>query len=222
MTPNAILFGGLGSLTETFDIERDAFNLAFSKAGLDWHWSADDFQAICNTPDDRARIMGYADLHPADIDPAELTIAKAKHFEDLVLEKEILPRPGVRELIDWAQSEGIKLGLASTAEPEHISLLLGGLAPEVLRSDFAFIGDGEDLAAPKPAPDIFERTLEALAVPAREAIALEASPEGAQAARAAGIKTIGFPGAVWENHTFPEDVAVVRQLTRALFVLNET
>ncbi|MFT7179418.1 MAG: phosphoglycolate phosphatase-like HAD superfamily hydrolase, partial [Oceanospirillaceae bacterium] len=39
MTTKAILFGSIGTLVETSELQRRAFNQAFSEAGLDWNWS---------------------------------------------------------------------------------------------------------------------------------------------------------------------------------------
>ena len=37
----AILFGSIGTLIETSDLQREAFNQAFKEAGLDWYWDHD-------------------------------------------------------------------------------------------------------------------------------------------------------------------------------------
>ena len=38
----AILFGSIGTLVETSELQRTAFNQAFSEAGLDWTWNPDE------------------------------------------------------------------------------------------------------------------------------------------------------------------------------------
>lgn len=219
MLPRAIFFGSIGCLSETSEIERLAYNRAFAEAELDWHWSEDAFLDMLAIPGGAARIADYARQKGDDVDAEEVLDAQEAHFEDLVMDKEILPRPGVRELIDWSQAERIPLGFASTMSPQAVSLILGGLAPEVLRSDFAYIGDAEKVATPKPAPDVYKLGLQELDVLPSHAIAIEDTPRSAQAALDAGIATIGFPGAVAETRAFPDGVTVARQLTRALFDL---
>ena len=39
----AVLFGSIGTLIETSDIQRKSFNLAFKKAGLDWYWGRETY-----------------------------------------------------------------------------------------------------------------------------------------------------------------------------------
>ena len=38
MSYKAVLFGSIGTLAETSDLQRDAFNEAFKISGLDWFW----------------------------------------------------------------------------------------------------------------------------------------------------------------------------------------
>ena len=35
----AILFGSIGTLVETSEIQRKRYNLAFEKVGVDWYWN---------------------------------------------------------------------------------------------------------------------------------------------------------------------------------------
>jgi len=35
----AILFGSIGTIVETSELQLKSFNQAFSEAGLDWNWS---------------------------------------------------------------------------------------------------------------------------------------------------------------------------------------
>jgi beta-phosphoglucomutase-like phosphatase (HAD superfamily) len=51
----------------------------------------------------------------------------------------------------------------------------------------------EDVESPKPAPDLYLRACELLAVRPADAVALEDSPPGVASARAAGLYVIGIP-----------------------------
>jgi beta-phosphoglucomutase-like phosphatase (HAD superfamily) len=59
---------------------------------------------------------------------------------------------------------------------------------------------GEDTARKKPDPEVYQRALAALALPARQTLAIEDSPAGAAAARAADI-----PVAVTRSAYFAHD-----------------
>ena len=38
-----IFFGSIGSIVETSEMQRKAFNKAFKKFGLDWHWNVGNY-----------------------------------------------------------------------------------------------------------------------------------------------------------------------------------
>jgi len=44
MNYKAILFGSIGTLIETSDLQRESFNEAFKEAGLDWYWDQEDYE----------------------------------------------------------------------------------------------------------------------------------------------------------------------------------
>jgi beta-phosphoglucomutase-like phosphatase (HAD superfamily) len=62
-----------------------------------------------------------------------------------------------------------------------------------LADRFDVVVTSEQVAEPKPAPDIYLRAAELLGSPAGETFALEDSPPGAAAARAAGLYVIAVP-----------------------------
>jgi beta-phosphoglucomutase-like phosphatase (HAD superfamily) len=51
----------------------------------------------------------------------------------------------------------------------------------------------DDVARPKPAPDLYLAACAGLGVAPADAIALEDSPPGVMSARAAGLRVIGIP-----------------------------
>ena len=67
------------------------------------------------------------------------------------------------------------------------------LASAGLAAHFEVVVTSEEVAEPKPAPDVYLRAAELLGSPPGEAVALEDSPPGAAAARAAGMYVIGVP-----------------------------
>lgn len=61
---------------------------------------------------------------------------------------------------------------------------LAGIADAVVAAD--------EVAAPKPAPDVYLAAADRLGVPARRSVAVEDSPAGVAAARAAGMRVVGL------------------------------
>ncbi|WP_234010710.1 HAD family hydrolase [Streptomyces sp. SPB074] len=83
---------------------------------------------------------------------------------------------------------------------------------------------GEDVVRGKPAPDCYALGAARLGVPARECVAVEDAPAGAEAARVAGRHVVGLttafgPGALVAAHTYAASHREVRSALCALGVL---
>jgi HAD superfamily hydrolase (TIGR01509 family) len=100
------------------------------------------------------------------------------------------PRPGALELVGELRTAGRLIGVASNAPRRH---LLAGLRRAGLQDAFEVVLGVDDVAEPKPAPDLYRSACACLRVPPGEAIALEDSPPGVAAAKAAGLRVIGIP-----------------------------
>ena len=86
------------------------------------------------------------------------------------------------------------LAVASSSPQDLIELVLE-LAG--IREDFAVVLSSERVARGKPAPDVYLAALERLGVPAPEAVAVEDSTAGIQAARAAGMRVVAVPNRIY-------------------------
>jgi HAD superfamily hydrolase (TIGR01509 family) len=116
----------------------------------------------------------------------------SKEMYDLALEaiaEGATPRPGAVDLVEQLRAR-VPLAVASNAPQRH---LLAGLSRVGLEAAFPVKVTVEDVARPKPAPDLYARACELLGVQPADAVALEDSPPGAAAARAAGLYVIGIP-----------------------------
>lgn len=93
--------------------------------------------------------------------------------------------PGVRDLLAEATRVGMPCALASSSR--NARAVLDRLR---LADAFAFVADGASVAAPKPAPDIFLLAARALGVPPAEALVIEDSAAGAEAALRGGFALV--------------------------------
>jgi HAD superfamily hydrolase (TIGR01509 family) len=109
----------------------------------------------------------------------------------LVLEKAVLP--GVIELADAALAAGIKLAVASSSGCEWVD---GHLRRLGIRERFACLRCRDDVAAVKPSPDLYLAALGCLGVAPEEAVAVEDSPNGVAAAKAAGMWCVAVPNGI--------------------------
>lgn len=93
-------------------------------------------------------------------------------------------RDGVPELLAEARAEGLLLAVASSSRHAWVDRLLDRLG---LFSFFEFTVCADDVPRAKPFPDLYLAASERLGVSRHEAMALEDSPNGITAARAAGL-----------------------------------
>jgi HAD superfamily hydrolase (TIGR01509 family) len=105
------------------------------------------------------------------------------------------------------------LGLASSANREIIELVLALAGWEEL---FAATTSSEEVAAGKPAPDVYLETAGRLGVDPGSCVAIEDSDAGIRSALAAGLGVVAIP-----NRTYPPDPATVRRAGVVLGSLSE-
>jgi HAD superfamily hydrolase (TIGR01509 family) len=99
------------------------------------------------------------------------------------------PRPGALELLEWLRGRW-PLAIASNAPRRH---LLTGLRRVGVEDAFEVVIAIDDVGVPKPAPDLYLRACGLLGVDPARSVALEDSPPGVAAARAAGMLVLGVP-----------------------------
>lgn len=99
------------------------------------------------------------------------------------------PIEGVIELITLLNQSNISIGLASSSPRVFIEAVLNKFG---IQEFFQSIISGEEVAKGKPAPDIYLKTAEILQAKVEDCIVLEDSRNGVLAAKAAGMKVIGF------------------------------
>ncbi|MBY6202310.1 HAD-IA family hydrolase [Maritalea mobilis] len=213
MPIKAIFFGAIGTLAETSEVQREAFNLAFKQSGLDWVWDRASYVRMLEVPGGARRIADFARMMDEVVDAPAIYSRKVANFRALVLDRGITPRPGVVEVIEAARAAGVKIGWATSTYPDTVELMLEGLAGSIPRDRFDYIGDGARVAARKPAPDIYLDALAQTGVAATEALAIEDTPESAEAALAAGLRCVAFPGEAARARAFPEGCVVVDTLS---------
>jgi HAD superfamily hydrolase (TIGR01509 family) len=104
-----------------------------------------------------------------------------------VLGRGSTPLPGAVALVLRLRELGIPTAVASSSLPSWIEATIAGIG---LTGQFDAVISGESVPHPKPAPDIYLRAAELLGVAASECIAIEDSPNGLIAAKAAGMLVI--------------------------------
>ena len=126
-----------------------------------------------------------------DISPAEITEILTNSVT-LKLEKQIIWRPGVLELMADLQAKGIKTALV-TMSMRRMAL---SVAERLPTGHFDVVVAGDDVTRGKPHPEPYLRAAELLDVDIRDCVAIEDSLTGLTSAEASGAIAIGIPNIV--------------------------
>ncbi len=202
MNHKAILFGSIGTLVETSDLQRRAFNQAFSEAELDWNWNSEEYQHLLTKSGGCERVENYAIQRGVDIDAKQLHRQKTIIFDALMATEAILLRPGAANLISHALDNALLLAFVTSTSQTNIDAVFFALGDQIKRSDFNFIGNDTIVSNPKPSPDIYLKALAEMHLDAQDCIAIEDTEVSMQSALAASIRCIGFPGANTQGNDF--------------------
>ena len=220
MALRAIIFDVDGTLGETEPVHREAFNAAFKAEGLGWHWSSELYREISRMQGGQARLRYYLETyHPEcrqrfEEEDLYATVhrQKTRMFGRLLEDSGTSLRTGVGRLITDARSVGILLGVCTTSQLETFEILvINALGFEAI-SWFKAVVSGKDVQERKPDPEGYIKVLQKLRVTADEAVVIEDSQLGVQAARAAGIRAIAAPSELTREGDFSEAEIVLSDL----------
>ncbi len=201
----AILFDFNGVIIDDERIHLKAYREVLSGEGISL---SDEEYFPCLGTDDAAFVRAaFARAGRPLTDEGMRAVIDREHELHRAFIKDDLPvSQGVVSFIK-AAARNFQLGIVSMAERSEIDHVLQ-LAS--LRNLFSVIVSAEPGLKHKPAPDCYQRGLELLneqrrmdrklPLLARECLVIEDAPPGIEAARAAGMRTIGVTNTVSENN----------------------
>jgi HAD superfamily hydrolase (TIGR01509 family) len=211
----ALIFDVDGTLADTEETHRQAFNASFAAAELPWWWSRRTYRELLRVAGGRERMRAYAqDSSDGLAERADFELLLRRLHEDktrrydALLRAQPLPlRPGIARLFAEAGAAGVRLALATTTTAANLDALLAPHFGTAWRERFAAVVCGGDVARLKPAPDAYVEALRRLGLGAREALAFEDSANGIRAAHAAGLGVVATP--TWYSLAEPLPEALI-------------
>ena len=206
MKLRALIFDVDGTLADTEEVHRRAFNAAFNEHGLSWDWTPELYGRLLEIGGGKERLLGYIEslqLLEAERRALEAAVPLIHATKTLIyaqrLRQGIALRPGVARLCAEAQAAGIELAIASTTTRDNIdALLVATLGPTAIQR-FSAIVTGDAVARKKPAPDVYRLALFQLQLPADDCVAFEDSAIGLRSAQGANLFTVVTPSQ-WSKH----------------------
>ncbi|MEZ5878685.1 MAG: HAD family hydrolase [Tepidamorphaceae bacterium] len=218
MTLKAIIFDVDGTLAETEEAHRKAFNETFANAGIDWRWSIEDYTRLLKTTGGKERMRRHREDigagAPSDDEIARLHAEKTALYCCLISSGAVPLRPGVAAWIDEARAAGIRLAIATTTNRPNVDALSQAVWGCPAEEVFEVIAAGDEVGAKKPAPDVFLLALQRLGFGPGEAVAVEDSENGLRSAKAAGLRVAVTPSIYTRNDAFEDADWVLPSLER--------
>jgi HAD superfamily hydrolase (TIGR01509 family) len=182
----AILFDMDGVLLDSEEYICRAGIMMFKEKGHEV--SRDDFLEFTGMGENRY-LGGVAEKHGI---PFELEKDKARTYEiygEIVAGK-LRPFDGVVDFIEKCRSRGLKLAVASSADPSKVEINLKEIG--IPSSTFGTVVTGLDIVHKKPSPDIFLKAAENLGVAASDCLVIEDAISGVAAGKASGAKVLAL------------------------------
>ena len=201
MSIEALIFDVDGTMADTEEAHRMAFNNAFERFRLGWTWSRDAYRGLLHTTGGKERIAAYLATKTLstperrrlnELIPA-IHAEKTKFYSSFVADGAVPLRPGVERLAQEALEAGCRLAIASTTTAANIDALLRSAFGERGLTMFSVVACGDQVRAKKPAPDIYRLALSHLGLQPDQAVAFEDSHNGLKAATGAGLWTVVTP-----------------------------
>ena len=214
----ALLFGSIGTLVETSEIQRKSFNEAFKKKGFNWYWTKEEYIKLLNKSGGSDRIKEYAKKKNTKVDARQLRNLKTKLFNNYLRKNHLKLRPGVKNIINFCNKEEIKLAFVTSTSKNNINSILFSLRKSISQKNFDFIGNSKLVKNLKPNPDIYLLALKKLKLKSTECLAIEDSQESLNSAVNAKIKCIIFPGKFHLNKKFKNAYKKLSKLNKKIIL----
>ncbi len=145
----------------------------------------------------------------------ELIVDSRKSYLNfLKMSKHLRAVPGVAKLVKELSQRKLKLVVASSASKKRIRTLIKIVE---LHKYFPIVVSSDEVKNGKPAPDIFLAAAQRLNIAPVNCLVIEDSTHGIKAAKAAGMKCIGFAGLTYNKQNLKQADIVIKNFQEVTF-----
>ena len=181
-----VVFDVDGLMLDTESVWKKAFDKAGDKYGIQNRGSTLFPKLIGKSGRDEKEVL---DRYLSS-DIQELVIQEWERIGYGMLEKEVPVKPGLIEILDFLDAHHIKKAVATTTRRELTEERLKRVG---VYDRFDYVLCGDEVINRKPDPEIYLSVLKKMNTDARNALVLEDSVVGVEAAYRAGIDCIQVP-----------------------------
>ena len=198
----AVIFDKDGVIADSEYCNVMAKHIQLKQAGVEVDWHYHD-QFLGTTHEYMWSKMKEEFQLPKEIDYYIKQWAEVR--KELIEREGLKSMPGCIDLIKRLKSEGVLIAVASSSNIADIKADLHALNIDNM---FDAVISGENCLKGKPDPEIFIKAARALGVAAEDCIVIEDSTSGVAAAKAAGMKCIGYayPGAAKQDIRLADEI----------------
>ena len=189
----AILLGSIGVITETSELQRQAYNEAFKYHGLDWYWNVANYCELLKKPGGVKRLNMFGG-HLIDPETIYKIHKTRQSIFDSKIEKGLRPRDGIVDCIKFCKQNKLKLGLITTTTPDMLKSLSNSLKKHINFDSFDLITSKKDVVNEKPDMEVYNLALTKIKIEAKQAIAIEDTEANQSAAMQAELICYLFAG----------------------------
>ena len=111
MAIKAILFGSIGTIVETSNIQRNCFNSAFKISGLKWYWSKKLYQSMLKKSGGEKRVKKFSLEKKTFVNAKKIRNLKTLIFNNYLKKNKLKPRAGVINVIKYCKKIKLRLAL---------------------------------------------------------------------------------------------------------------
>jgi beta-phosphoglucomutase-like phosphatase (HAD superfamily) len=177
------------------DVHRVVFNAAFAAHGMPFTWSVDRYRKLLALRDERQRVT--AELRKrcvgtecdvlTELLADEISATKAMMFDEMVVDADLQPRPGLLDLVQDAFTAGIPVAVVSGGRRSWVAPLVRQLIGEGVVD---VLVTADDVAGPVHCGAAHQAALAELGVAAEHVLAIAGSPRGLRGATTTGLPTV--------------------------------
>lgn len=185
----AAIFDLDGTLVDSYDAHFDAWRLIAGEIGHDL--TIEQFARQFGRTNDPI-LRELFDWVEREVPDSAGLRALADRKESIFrnsIERAFPAMAGGRHLLTALQGAGWRLAVGSSAPPDNVTLAVAGLEAGSL---FEAIVTGDDVKHGKPDPEVFLLAARRLGVEPSRCVVVEDAPPGIEAARRAGMASIGL------------------------------
>lgn len=210
-----VVFDVDGLMIDTESVWKNAFDKAGDKYGIPNLGDTLFPSLIGKRLEDEQELLDR--LLPSDIQ--NQLINEWRQIGLSSLEKEVPVKPGLYEMLDYLEQHHIKMAVATTTRRELTEQRLKKIG---VYDCFDYVLCGDEVTKRKPDPEIYLSVLKKMNTDAKNALVLEDSVVGVEAAYRAGIDCIQVPDLIAPTEVQEKQtICIVKDLMEARDYIQE-